>query len=83
MHNQAVNNAPMAQPNRVAITAAAFRAKYNSKREVFNFISVDCGVYLPSYGKWPKTPFLTFKYPTYRTSHYLLPQGYRQRQEEK
>ena len=51
MHNQAVNNAPMAQPNRVAITAAAFRAKYNSKREVFNFISVDCGVYLPSYGK--------------------------------
>ena len=35
----------------VKISAAAFGAKYRSKRECYNFLSVDCGVYLPSYGK--------------------------------
>lgn len=29
MEGQAINNAPMAPPDTVAITAAAFRAKYN------------------------------------------------------
>ena len=31
------------------ITAAAFSAKYRSKREIFNLLSVDCIAYLPSY----------------------------------
>ena len=35
----------------VQVSAAAFSAKYRSKREVYNFLAVDVGVYLPSYGK--------------------------------
>jgi len=31
------------------ITAAAFSAKYRSKREVYNLLTVDCRAYLPSY----------------------------------
>jgi len=31
------------------ITAKEFSAKYNSKREIFNFLAVDAGVYLPSF----------------------------------
>jgi len=31
------------------ITAAAFSAKYRSKREIYNLLTVDCGAYLPSY----------------------------------
>jgi len=34
------------------ISAKEFAAKYKSKREVYNFLSVDVGVYLPAYGKW-------------------------------
>ena len=32
-----------------SITAAAFSAKYRSKREVFNLLTIDCRAYLPSY----------------------------------
>ena len=28
-----------------------FEAKYRSKREVYHFLSVDTGIYLPSYGE--------------------------------
>lgn len=34
---------------KVTITAQEFRAKYNSKKECFNFLSVDCKAYLSSY----------------------------------
>ena len=51
MHNQPNNNAVMGPPGKVKITAAAFGAKYKSKREVFNFLAVDVGIYLPSYGE--------------------------------
>ena len=40
----------MSGPAKVKITAKDFAAKYKSKREVYNFLSVDCGIYLPSYG---------------------------------
>ena len=40
-------------PQMQQISAKEFAAKYKSKREVFNFLSVDVGVYLPAYGKWP------------------------------
>ena len=33
------------------IPAAQFAAKYRSKRECYNFLAVDMGVYLPAYGK--------------------------------
>jgi len=45
------NNAPMLPQAKVKITAKEFAAKYRSKREVYHLLSVDVGVYLPSYGK--------------------------------
>ena len=39
------------QDGRVTVSTAAFAAKYRSKRECFNFLAVDCNVYLPAYGK--------------------------------
>ena len=48
-------NLQVNQPNNVAlITAQEFGAKFQSKREVYRFLSSECGVYLPSYetGKW-------------------------------
>ena len=36
---------------KVKVSAQQFAAKYRSKRECYNFLSVDVGVYLPSYGK--------------------------------
>ncbi len=44
MENQA-NNANFP----VQVNAKAFGAKYRSKREVFNFLTVDASAYLPSY----------------------------------
>ena len=31
------------------VTATAFASKYKSKREVFNFLTIDVKAYLPSY----------------------------------
>ena len=42
----------MAVATKVKINAKDFAAKYKSKREVYNFLSIDVGVYLPSYGKF-------------------------------
>ena len=36
---------------KVMIPAAQWAAKYRSKRECYNFLAVDVGVYLPAYGK--------------------------------
>ena len=38
-----------AASQKVTVTAQEFRAKYNSKKECFNFLSVDCKAYLSSY----------------------------------
>ena len=45
--NQQVDDA------QVQVSAAAFAAKYRSKRECYLFLVSDVGVYLPSYGKCP------------------------------
>ena len=45
------NGAGGNRPAKVKITAKDFAAKYKSKREVYNFLAVDVGVYLPAYGK--------------------------------
>ena len=31
------------------VSSKEFAAKYNSKREIYNFLSADAGVYLPPY----------------------------------
>jgi len=36
-------------PHKVTVNAAAFAAKYRSKRECYNFLTVECKVYLPAY----------------------------------
>ena len=33
----------------VSVDASAFAAKYQSKREVYRFLTHDCGIYLPTY----------------------------------
>ena len=48
LQQQPPNQAP---PQRVQLSAMEFAAKYRSKREVYNFLAVDAGVYLPAYGK--------------------------------
>ena len=82
MQNQQNNNAVMGPPGKVKITAAAFGAKYKSKREVYNFLAVDVGIYLPSFGKWIPTSSLTFLLIMYRISHHLFSQGPSMWQEE-
>ena len=44
-NNQGNQPAPLER-----VSAREFMAKYNSKREVYNFLAVDVGVFLPSYG---------------------------------
>ena len=43
--NQQIQQAPQ----RVEVSAKGFAAKYSSKREVYNFLAVDVGVYLPHF----------------------------------
>ena len=52
-----------AQPQRVQLSVAEFAAKYRSKREVYNFLTVDAGVYLPAYGKSSK-PSIAIRPPS-------------------
>ena len=40
------------------IPAAEFGSKYKSKRECYNFLAVDCDVYLPAYGKSTRSVLL-------------------------
>ena len=48
----------MDAPAKVKITAKEFAAKFRSKREVYNFLSVQLGAYLPAFGKWPSNLLL-------------------------
>ena len=52
MHNHNANQAHGQQAGLVNVSTAAFAAKYRSKRECFNFLAVECNVYLPAYGKF-------------------------------
>jgi len=44
--NQNVN---LQDRGRQQVTATTFAAKYKSKREIFNFLTMDVKAYLPSY----------------------------------
>ena len=59
MENNPNANQIMAAPAKVKITAKSFAAKFKSKREVYNFLSVDVGLYLPAYGKYNRYQPLT------------------------
>ena len=45
------NNAIQQEPAKEKITSKDFNAKFSSKREVYNFVTIDLGAYIPSYGK--------------------------------
>ena len=40
-------------PNMQRVSAKEFASKFKSKRECYNFLAVECEVYLPPYGKSP------------------------------
>ena len=48
--NQAMQQVPGGQqPQMTAISSKEFAAKYRSKRECYNFLASDVGIYLPPY----------------------------------
>ena len=49
MNGQQNSNINDQQQGRVTVSAAAFAAKYRSKRECYNFLAVDANVFLPAY----------------------------------
>ena len=40
-------------PDIARVSAKEFASKFKSKRECYNFLAVECEVYLPPYGKSP------------------------------
>ena len=48
-NNQAMGNNMVGNPNLTRISAQEFAGKFKSKRECYNFLAVDCEVYLPPY----------------------------------
>ena len=48
-HNQPMQPASALQAPTAHVSSKEFAAKYRSKREVYNFLATDVGVYLPPY----------------------------------
>ena len=55
------------------ISAAAFAAKYRSKRECYNFLAIQCEVYLPPYGKCLQLPLDILRPPVVACGSLNLP----------
>ena len=49
MQNRDPNMVQQQQSGKVTVSAAAFAAKYRSKRECYNFCAVEANIYLPAY----------------------------------
>ena len=83
MENQNQNNQIMDVQAKKKVTAKAFAAKFRSKREVFNFLSVDVGIYLPAYGNdlYPCF-FLTSFFSSRRAGDHLLLERPHERQKK-
>ena len=47
--NQPMQPVNAGQPSQGQVTSKEFATKYRSKREVYNFLATDVGVYLPPY----------------------------------
>ena len=48
-HDNQINEQPNAQQHVSQVSSKEFAAKYRSKREIYNFLATDVGVYLPPY----------------------------------
>ena len=76
MSNNNDGNQIMQAPSKVKVTAKDFAAKYKSKREIYNFISVDCGIYLPAHGLYIQQYFLMISFFIFRTSFNIFFERY-------
>ena len=47
--NQPMQPANASQHQMLSVSSKEFAAKYRSKREIYNFLATDVGVYLPPY----------------------------------
>ena len=50
-NNQQINQGPPPIEPTQMISAAEWAAKFPTKRETYNFLAIDCDVYLPPIGK--------------------------------
>ena len=73
----------MDSPKKVKITAKDFATKYKSKREVYNFLSADVGVYLPAYVSSLLHSSINNMLFLIGISNNLFSQRYHERKEEK
>ena len=48
-NNQIMQSAPPGRAAVAHVSSKEFASKYRSKREIFNFLATDVGVYLPPY----------------------------------
>ena len=48
-HDNSIIEQQMAQQQVTQVSSKEFAAKYRSKREIYNFLASDVGVYLPPY----------------------------------
>ena len=44
-----INSAAAPDYRMASLTAQEFGAKFQSKREIYRFLSTECGIYLPTY----------------------------------
>ena len=83
MENRNQDNMVMDGQAKKKVTAKAFAAKFRSKREVFNFLSVDVGIYLPAYGNdYFTCLYLTSFFYLRRAGDHLLLERPHERQKE-
>ena len=66
----------MAAASKVKVNVKDFAAKFKSKREVYNFLSIDVGVYLPSYGKFYSLVIFNSFQINCRANNHLFLEGY-------
>ena len=62
-NNQNMQQVPHGHVTNVQVSAKSFSAKYQSKRECYNFLAGDCECYLPPYGKSVISTVLMFFFP--------------------
>ena len=57
-NNANMDQIPDGPPQQARVSAKEFAAKYQSKRECYTFVAVECGIYVPPYGKSLRTSLL-------------------------
>lgn len=82
MENKQNANQIMEASKSVVVTVNEFAAKFRTKRQIYNLLTIDSALYLPSYGTYSILAFLMFFFCSRRANKRVLPQGRRLREEE-